>query len=141
MLLIKAVLPPKVHFQEFKPKGKRYRWVDKSSPLLQIVAEDSDPWGKEQLILIRLGQGKTRADVTYPKELQLVCFPVSETANPTPAKILRERWKGHFAHSARQTLLFFSFPTEKKSEADHNWLLLSILPENQLEISDPPKFQ
>jgi hypothetical protein len=123
LLKILASLPESKHFRQTQNKGKRYQWADKATDNLCVLASDPDPWGKEWEILIRLEQGETRAGLRYPRRLTLLCLPVDPFKNLPKAEVVRERWKGNFAHSCEPTLLFFAFPVEGAGE--NNWLMLS----------------
>lgn len=125
MLKVRATLPEAQHFRQTQPKGDRHQWADRATDALRVLAPTPDPWDQTWDILIRLEQGKTRAGLRYPKRLTLLCLPPEEPAPPT-ANILRERWKGLFAHTCEPTLLAAVFPAAQ-GEAQ-GWLILSILP-------------
>lgn len=126
MLKVISRLPESKHFRQIKNRGDRCQWVDLACEDLRILAPVFDPWTQNWSILIRLEQGKTGAGLTYPKRLNLVCFPPEEG---TPkAQLIRERWKGNFVHSCEPTLLFFAFPAKSNQEGS-SWLMLSVLPE------------
>lgn len=123
MLKVESVLPEAKHFSQIQKKGERYQWADRSSDSLRILSSTPDPWGKEWAILIRLEVGKTRAQISYPKRLNLICFP-NEPGLPK-AKIVRDRWSGNFAHSSEPTLLHFVFPANTRE--GQGWLMLAVI--------------
>lgn len=122
MLKVFAKLPEAKHFRQIQNRGDRYQWVDKSTDLLRIIASDPNPWSQPWDILFRIDQGKTRGGLYYPQRLGLVCLPPAGGQNH--CQILRERWKGRFAHSCEPTLFFASFPVDSESQ---NWLHISVL--------------
>lgn len=123
MLKIKAILPEEINFRQIQNKGKRYRWIDKSTDKLVILSEHPTPDPKEWDVLFRIEQGETRVGVKYPRRLELVCLP--PTIGTPLATIVRERWKGNFAFSWEPTLRFFVFPVEGDSQ--NNWLMISVV--------------
>lgn len=127
MIKIFAALPEKKNFVPAGKRGDRFQWTDAASDRLLIISPDPSPWNKEMPILIRLEQGKTRGKISYPKKLHLLCLPEDQDQEYQKAKIIRDRWKGSFAHSCEPTLLFFAFPVEKQHNSDHNWLMISVL--------------
>lgn len=123
MLKVLATLPEAKHFRQINNKGDRCQWVDRASDNLRVLCDSPDPWEKEWGILLRLEQGKTRAGITYPKRLNLLCLPPEPDLQP--ARILRDRWSGNFAHSCGPTLLHFDFPAV--TPEGHSWLMYSVI--------------
>ncbi len=128
MLKIIAKLPESKHFRQIQNRGERYQWEDRASSNLRILSAVPHPWGQEWAILIRLEQGKTRAEISYPKRLNLVCMPIDPNeTNLQRAIIVRDRWTGNFAHSTVPTLLHFDFPVE--TSEGNSWLMISVIAE------------
>ena len=130
MIKIFARLPEAKHFRQIQNRGDRYQWVDKSTDLLRIIASTPDPWTQPWDILFRIDQGKTRGGLYYPQRLGLVCLPPAGANNY--CEILRERWKGNFAHSCEPTLFFSSFPVN----SEQSWLHISVLQLYASVVSD-----
>ena len=126
MLKVIAALPEAKHFRQIENRGDRHQWVDLASENLRILAPTPNPWEQDWSILVRLEQGKTRAGLTYPKRLNLVCFPLESKDESLKAKFVRERWKGNFVHSCEPTLLFFAFPARSNQDGS-SWLMLSVV--------------
>ncbi|MCG9890925.1 MAG: hypothetical protein MH252_07605 [Thermosynechococcaceae cyanobacterium MS004] len=124
MLKIVATLPDRKYYQQIANRGERWQWQDVASDRLRVIAPANyDPWQAENPILIRLENGKTRENVSFPRRLNLLVLPPGD-AEGEPAQIIREQWFGGFAHSTCPTEAFFAFPALGKGES---WLMISIL--------------
>ena len=119
-----ATLPHQKYFRAIESKKPgRFLFEDRISPLLQIDAPVSNPWGQSFKILLGIKKGTTRAGVEYPQALILRCLPIDGEQLPF-CTIQREERKGKFAYTNAATLFFAAIPCG--SDANY-WLMLSVI--------------
>jgi hypothetical protein len=114
---IVAVLPDCNHYQLIERSQSYYRFKDKATDKIRILAPVPEPFNQEWLIFPRIDHGRSRGvarekEVYYPSRLNLLLKPIEGAQQKQKGQILRERWKGNFAHSCEPTLMFFVFYLE-----------------------------
>jgi hypothetical protein len=122
-LKLLTALPEPKHYKRIEsPTPGRFLWEDKASPAIRIMADFSNPFSRQLVIVI--SQQKMKTDLSeYPYRVVFRCFEAGD--NAIPAVIVREQFKGVYAWSQAHPNygypLFFGVPIAEKS-----WLGYSI---------------